>query len=316
MAFTIGKLEKTSPHLLADLVELVVALDLDGRSEYQLEDIASVIEGQPDFDEEDPRTLRECIADAWIQLGYRVGRFDGNYPFRLIHGALRIKPTLTNGARIYRLLLSCSRLRSFDHRTRGSWAAIFTQLSREAMCELMPPKAAVRIFDANSVDRRQYFGTDLRKALKVLGKDLAATHISDAECVAMSSSGDAGVDLVAIATWGDQAAGIHAILGQCAAREKDWPEKRLQASPLALRALFTFLSDPVNAVFIPVLYRDATGAWVMQTPASGCVLVDRLRVLLLLRDRKKQNQIVATTWFKKFEREFYAKKKTVMASAA
>jgi len=301
---------------MADLVELIVVLNVDGRTTYQLDDIASVIEDQPDFDGMDGTTLRDSLADAWNQLGYRIGRFDENYPFRLVKSGLRLKPALTPGSRIYLMLLVCSRLRSFSRTLRSNWATTFTTLSCEALRELMPATAKVKIFDANSSDRRTYFGTDLRKALKVLGKDLAVHATFDDECDQRGSSGDAGIDLVAIAPWNDKATGIHVILGQCAARETEWPEKRFEAHSLALKALFSFLVDPVNAVFIPVLYRETTGAWVVNSAASGCLLVDRLRIMLLLRRPARQSQIASQAWFRKFEREFKAVKKSLVPSVA
>lgn len=303
MAFSIGTLERTSPHLMADLVELIVALNLDGRAEYQLDDVASLIEGQPGFDDSETRTLRDSLVDAWIHLGYRVERFDADYPFILRGGGLRLKSRLTSGARIYRLLLASSRLRSFDRTLRSAWAATFALLSREALAQLMPETAKVRIFDVNSSDRKSYFGTDCRKALRVLGKDLAA-RTDEVECDSHGASGDAGIDLVGVVAWNDQAPGIHAILGQCAARETEWPQKRLEAHPIALRAYFWFLVEPVNAFFIPVLYRETTGSWITHTPASGCVLIDRLRAILLLRQQNVKSGIVSKHWFQKFERQF------------
>lgn len=315
MSFSIGRLEKNSAYLMADLVELIVSLKLDGRAEFQLDDIASIIEGQPDFDDRDINNLRDSLSGAWGQLEYRSARFNTDYPFRLVRNGLRLKTTFTAGARIYLLLLACSRLRSFDRELRNAWATTFAFLSREALRELMPASAAVKIFDANSEDRKSYFGTDLRKALKVLGRDLAAAMINEAECDLKDASGDAGIDLVAIAKWNDNATGIHAILGQCAAREKEWPEKRFEASPLGLRGLYSFLTDPVNAVFIPVLYREANGSWVAQTPASGCLLVDRLRILLLLNQRSTQTQIVRKPWFRKFELGFDTVRRSSMLPA-
>jgi len=304
MAFEIGTLEASSPHLLADLTELLAALGFDGRAAYRPDDITSLIEGQPDFGDNEPRDLGASVRAAWPQLEYRAGRFGSAYPYTMRAGALRRRAHLTPAARIYRFLLACSRLRSFQPNYRVAWARAFTQLSRHALAELMPASATVRIFDANSDDRRDYFGNDLRDALPILGRDLAACTINEKECRAQSASGDARIDLVAVATWDDKASGIHAILGQCAAREKEWPDKRLEAHPLGMRALFSFLADPVNAHFIPVLYRDTSGMWITETPASGCLLVDRLRIILLLTRRGRLQQLVAEQWFQTFEQQF------------
>lgn len=315
MAFEIGQLEASSAHLLADLIELIAALGLDGRAAYRPDDVASIIEGQPDFADNEPRDLGASIKGAWPQLEYRAGKLNAAYPFTVRGGALRTRARPAPVGRIYRFLLACSRLRSFERSRRTAWAASFTRLSREVLVQLMPGWADVRVFDANSDDRRNYFGTDLREALLILGRDLATT-VHESECRAQEAAGDAKIDLVAVAKWGDPGFGLHAILGQCAARETEWPSKKLEAHPVGLRAMFSFLNDPVNALFIPVLYRDTNGAWITQTPASGCLLIDRLRILYLLNRRGRLTQLVAEPWFQAFEQEFNQVAAAIVPAAA
>jgi len=316
MVFQVGQLEASSAHLLADLIELIAALSLDGRAAYRPDDITSIIRDQPDFEDHEPRNLDASIDEAWPQLEYRGGKLGNAYPFTIRDGALRTRARLAPPARIYRFLLACSRLRSFERPRRAAWAESFTRLSREVLLQLMPQWAEVRIFDANSDDRRNYFGTDLRKALLILGRDLATAMVNEAECAAQDAAGDAKIDLVAVAKWDDPGSGIHAILGQCAARETEWPRKRLEAHPASLRGLFSFLSDPVNALFIPVLYRDTNGAWIMQTPGSGCLLVDRLRMLYLLNKRGGLTQLVGEQWFQTFEQDFGQVAAAIVATPA
>ncbi len=304
MPFQVGRLEANSPHLLADLIELLASLNPDGRRRYSPEDIASIIEGQPDFPENEPQDLRASIHTSWGHLEYRSGKFGPSYPFSL-HNGIGLRGRLSAPARFYRFLLACSRLRSFEHTLRSAWAADFTKLSAEVLRQLMPNWAEVRVFDANSDDRRNYFGTDLRLALLRLGQDIGASYVNDDECNKHAPQGDAKIDLVAVAGWDDSAPGRLAILGQCAARETDWPDKRLEAHPVGLRGVFTLLADPVNACFIPLLYRETNGQWITDTGASGCLLIDRLRFILLLQRRARTNQLVDAAWFQRFETEFF-----------
>jgi hypothetical protein len=304
MTFEVGRLEASSSHLLADLIELIAALNFDGRAAYRPDDLISLIEGQPDFAENEPRNLRASVEDAWLHLEYRAGRFATAYPFTFRTGALRVRGQRTHTARIYRFLLACSRLRSFNPALRSAWASSFTKLSREVLIQLLPGWAEVRVFDANSDDRRHYYGTNLRKALLVLGKDIAASSVDAAECDAQESSGDAKIDLVGLTKWDDPAPGAHVILGQCAARETDWPTKRLEAHAIGLRAMMSLLHDPVNALFIPVLYRDTNGSWITKTHATGCLLIDRLRIISLLNRRGRLAQLIQEPWFREFEQEF------------
>jgi hypothetical protein len=80
--------------------------------------------------------------------------------------------------------------------------------------------------------------------------------------------------------------------------------------------LFSFLTDPVNALFIPVLYRDTNGTWITETPASGCLLIDRFRIVLLLNQRGRLREITDEKWFQTFEQQFADVANTMIPAAA
>jgi hypothetical protein len=304
--FTIGTLEVNAPHLLADIVELLAISRWDGRAAYSMADLESLLVA--DTTQSPPGTLNADLREAWRHLAYRKGRFDGAYPFLINpkNNALRLKPRLTQEARIYRFLLACSRLKSFDNKLRQSWATGFTLVSREALAALLPFGASVRIFDANSDDRRKYYGTNLHRALEKLSVDLAANMINGEEIAKLSTSGDRGIDLVACVNFNDSASGCHAVLGQCAARQTEWPTKTFEAHPDRLRGVFSLLVDPSNVVFIPLLYRDTNGMWISNSEVSGCLAIDRWRIVHLLRESGRVSTVANQTWFKTFEMKFEA----------
>ncbi len=245
-----------------------------------------------------------AFEDAWGHLAYRQGRFGLYYPFAINGDELSLNADLSQEQRVYLLLLACSRLRSFKHPLRSQWARAFSELSAIAMRALLPAGASVRIFDANSVDRKEYYGTDLRLALKKLGADLAALVTHEIICDQQSSSGDAGLDIVGVVSFDDDASGNHALFGQCAAQEIHWPAKRFEASPLAFRSFFSLLSDPGNTVFIPLCYRQSTGDWANAGKVSGCLLLDRYRIMKAIGDMNAYPAIVAAPWFRDFEASF------------
>lgn len=64
---------------------------------------------------------------------------------------IELQPTLSAKQRVYRFLLACSRLRSFDGKgIPQRWAKAFTNLCKISLTGLMPAHAEIRIFDANS----------------------------------------------------------------------------------------------------------------------------------------------------------------------
>ncbi len=80
--------------------------------------------------------------------------------------------------------------------------------------------------------------------------------------------------------------------------------------------MYSFLTDPGNAVFVPVLFRDTNGRWITHTDASGCLLIDRLRFILLLKRRDGLSQLASEPWFKKFEKQFDVVAKKIVPAAA
>jgi hypothetical protein len=172
------------------------------------------------------------------------------------------------------------------------------------MVSLLPEHATVRIFDANSDDRRDYYTTNLSKALKILGKDLGVLKIHDDECHKAGSSGDAGIDLVGIVNFDDGATTSFALLGQCGAQETEWPKKTLEAHSIAYANYFHKQFDYPSVMFTPVCYRTATGEWTDNKSANGTLLIDRERILKLLELKNCWEEIVISEWFEDFENGF------------
>ncbi|WP_366911888.1 hypothetical protein [Ferrovum sp.] len=325
MIFEAGNLHPSTPHLFADLAELLLLSRWIGRSTLHKNDLKSLINqgviSSEEIDEEESAEeearqtncstaeissrMEKQLDDVFIQLNYRMETLKENYPFSIVGETISLKESLTGKERIYRLLLSCSRLRSFNKRgVAQRWAEHFTKLSKIAMKGLVPNHASVRIFDANSDDRRTHYTTDLRKALKRLGKEIGALHILESECDNAGASGDAGLDLVAIIDFEDNAAINYALFGQSGAQETGWPNKTLEAHAFRYRNYFHMQFDYPGLMFTPVLYRDSQGAWVDNQATNGILLIDRQRMLKLLSLQNQWQSIVTEPWFAQFETEF------------
>ncbi|MDD2894192.1 MAG: hypothetical protein PHF20_09730 [Halothiobacillaceae bacterium] len=327
MSFDVGEIHPNTPHLFADLAELSLLVGDVGRThlhkndlEYLLnkesittEEIDDEANAEQEADDTDLSTaertdrLERQLEDVFTQLGYRASAFSDYYPFYVNGEQLILKDTFTERHRVYRLLLACSRLRSFG---RGGlpqrWAKHFAKLSKIALEALVPIRAETRIFDANSDDRRNYYSTDLRHALRKMGQDLGVLFINEDECNNAGSSGDAGFDLISTIKFEDGAATNFALLGQCGAQEKGWPSKTLEAHAINLRHYFQIQFDYPSTMFTPVCYRTATGEWVDNRCANGILLADRGRILNLIEVQNQWTALVQLPWFNEFEQEFAA----------
>lgn len=318
--FKVGDIHPSVPHLFADLAELITLINYSGRHDLNKNDLMS-FQNQTnisfdEIDQEDSEAENEGsdaerndrqerqIEDVWTQLEHRSAFLGDLYPFVVEGDFIRLKEPLSNIQRIYTFLLACSRLRSFSQAQRGivqEWAKRFAIVSKYTTTALLPEHATVRIFDANSDDRRTYYGTDLRDALVKLGQDLAVAYINEDECSKAGSSGDAGFDIIATVEFEDSLSSNYAILGQCGAQEREWPKKTLEASSIKLRTYFQLYYEATTLMFTPVFYRNSDGEWVSNSPNAGVIVIDRARILQLLEKTNHSQSIVSEQWFSLFE---------------
>ena len=325
MIFEVGEVYFDTPYLFADIVELLLITNNFGRSQVHENDLSSLLRvGLPSIDElddiltfeSDPTlstaqrkdVLREKLEDVFSHLEYRQKEFGNFYPYTVSDKQLSRKEHLTAIQQLYIFLLTCSRLRSFpvSGGIRQKWAGYFTKLSKAALQGLLASHSgtSIRIFDSHSEDRENYYGHQAAKALEKLGQDMAVNLVIRRNLPNNPrDTGDSGIDLVAIVDFQDGATSNYVILGQCAAQEKNWPQKRLDNHPSALRHLFHQLVSPFNVVFIPVCYRQSSGEWFEIKHANDILLLDRLRILNLINWQDKAECLIGSDWFIDFNKQ-------------
>jgi len=313
MVLEIGTIVKSAPFIVADLTELLIFFSYENKDRFTQSDIENLLSEIPlqDSTEEafvDDESdsvislkMQTLAEDVFRHIVTRQQRFKEWYPFNTseAHIELQDRESLTDKNYTYLFLVLCSRLRTLKNQSdRGRLASYFTELSKYAMQALLPAHGDVKIFDANSQDRKEYFGTDLREAMLVLAGYTSA-YANEENCRKLSSSGDGGLDLVGKVCINDGAPGALILFGQCASREKSWPGKTLEASPQRFRTELQFTTDPYNCVFIPVDYRDSNLDWQNLHNTNGCFLIDRQRLLYLLDNNESYVATMsAESWFK------------------
>ena len=291
LQFRVGEVPRTKPFQFADLAELLILTRLNSQvSKADLDGLirAATEDSDPDFDGIVADQLDEQLAhdrnaeDCFQQLLFRVGALDEHYPFLVRDALLTGCERISQLGCVYLFLLVCSRLGSFTGRAgfAQECARQFTELSAVALGAALNGSASVYVFDAGSADRANHFHTDLRKALRALAVKLNALAIDDL-VDQQSTSGDGGIDLVAINSPGDPARGVLAYFGQCAAQQNGWPRKTLES--VKAKAFFSMGHGAANLLYTPVMYRNSNGRWVNDLHSHDCVIMDRLRTLRALK---------------------------------
>lgn len=327
MSFNIGPIAKTSSHLLSDLIEILVSLDYFHKGNASKNDIEDILNHNPiDADEvteelekeggEDGSTRQNRyesnIDDAWFMLNHRARIYNELYPFKILDEAIELKEDFNNHHYIYILILFCSRLKSFNgNGIRQRWAKHFTQVCKFVMAGIAPNNSIIRIFDANSDDRRHHYSTNLKIAIRMLAEEMAVL-IQEQLLEQESPSGDLGIDLVAIYQFNDGVrTGNFVMFGQCGAQGENWPAKNFECHPDKFRAIFSTYSPIISIMFTPADYRLADGEWNKISNISGGTVIDRRRIINLLKNSQDINNLLSEASFISFVKELNTIKSTI-----
>lgn len=283
-----GIINDRSPHLIADLCEIICYYEDTSVSRGDIEEYITRNGGEGLFSElitdsgaETNERIQRLTEDAFQHLMYRQSAFADWYPFKVQHDVLELKDQFDPMHTMYSALLSDSRLKMFSRQDRSRLALEFEAICREAIAGLLP-KWTIYHFGVGGSDRKQ-FGNKLKDALPKLAEklrdDLNLRRINQ---IPDNDSGDGGIDIVAVHEWRDAAESLPVYFAQCAAQQENWPEKRFEAHPISLEKYFSFFHKPGSIMFIPVCYRGPDGQWI-DSDGHQSILIDRLRIIELFQ---------------------------------
>lgn len=319
MNFKIGEIAKSNSYLFADLIEILTAINYFEKDEVSKNDIEdtigrNVISAEELDDEElsegedgssKHNRLEKDIDDAWFMLSHRSTVFDHSYPFIVNEESLQLRNRLSSSQYIYIFILFCSRLKSFT--TKGihqRWARYFTILCKYATHGLAPKNSVIKIFDANSKDRKSYYTTNLITALETLGNDMGIRVFKE-QLETESTSGDLGIDIVAIYQFEKSIkTGNFVIFGQCGAQGENWHTKNFECHPDRYRQIFPTFSSIIPIIFTPADFRTADGEWYTQNKAIGGTVLDRRRIMKLLKNAHMITTTIKDDSLKTFIKEY------------
>lgn len=294
-------------HHLADYVELLCLAHIDG--EFSPEDLVERWKGQDDLgaeppevdpDEEEPigapviepgarkpviDDRRHSVAlDVFSHLGYRAAAFKDDYPFELKSGYLKMlrrRTHLTDRHKLYVFLLLGSLLRYVPRRRHSSITTPFERLVAEVLSVWLPDAAEVHLFGTAAKTSDRYVGTMWEK-INLLGADIGEQVLLTETDFHASDTGDLGLDVVAWLPVGDRYAAMPVMFAQ-ATCELRWKDKQHESG----RNWQSYLKQSAprgNLLFIPYCFRDPSGGWFDNKWPTDAVIVDRQRLLWLLRD--------------------------------
>lgn len=235
-----------------------------------------------------PSTDRlEAYASAWFEiLHYRARIFDSFYPFEIRSNSIACRPNIGGDPqqRLYLFLLLSSCLKYVQKQSKHftDW---FEVVSLIALKSMLPKRGKVSFVGSNSLNKGPYRGKAWNK-LEVLSREIGDPISKKAEISRheLQDTGDRGLDIMGRVSFGDTAEGKLVLFGQCGCG-KDWSEKQLEPHVANWRGYMEFSVPPSSIIFIPYCYRGADGGWHRRLTIKESLLVDRPRLVHLLRTK-------------------------------
>jgi hypothetical protein len=291
---------KFDTYAWADYIELLCMLNRD--REVSKADVIDRIKERRDLGEgldadstltttaAEKKDIHQIRADNFFShLQYRVGAFSNFYPFEISGGGdlLSLKSSLTLDHKLYLFFLVASNLRHVNKRDfRVTLTTSFETVSHEAMKRLFPDYTEIHIFGANELRAGRYTGNKWEK-INLLAKDIKEQVKVKEHHYMGNDLGDQGLDLVAWIPFDDTSNGMVLAFAQCACTSEEWSRKQSSSSPAAWNSTLTFMVFPLNLAFIPICFRDSSGDWHQPQKIHESIVIDRTRLIYLLRGRIK-----------------------------
>ena len=291
-------------HVWADYVELRCLASADDVSRADVvgwvtkEKDARDGVGEPDGSVEEPGSGTDALStelrrglgvdDVFGHLEYRASVFKESYPFRLPGDGSRLirKSRMTSKRRLYAFFLLAANLRAIsDLSHRDEFTSAFERSCVAALKCYLPHPARVYAFGKSASNKGRYSGK-LTEKVQRLAEDLGESVLASPEDLDARGSGDKGLDVVGWLPMTDGARGLLVMLAQCACgADEDWERKQFSSHAVAWRDVIRFKVLPTNCTFIPHCYRNVDGAWYDDTRVCDTILMDRQRLVSLLKDK-------------------------------
>ena len=290
---------KFDTYAWADFIELLCMLNAD--REFSKADVIDRIKERRDLGEwlEDDSALGTTATEKkdvhalratnfFTHLQYREGAFGEFYPFEVSRDGslISMKGGLTRDQKLYLFLLAASNLRYIRADYRVTLTTSFETVSHQALKRLLPDHAEVHIFGANELRTGRYTGNKWAK-INLLAEDIRESVKVKERHYMSNDMGDQGLDLVAWIPFEDKAQGLFLAFAQCACTSDEWSRKQSSSSAAAWNSTLTFMVFPLNLAFIPIAFRDSSGDWHQPQKIHDSIVIDRVRLLHLLRGRTK-----------------------------
>lgn len=207
----------------------------------------------------------------------RVNNFGESYPFEVSSDKkiFSLKTNFSDSQKLYIFFLFSSNLKYFSPKMTSIFTGSFEKICVEATKSYLVGWD-VHSFGVGAEVHSKYEGK-LWKKITSLSEDLCGKLICDEKDFPSNNRGDGGLDIVAWKKFNDSQDGFPIIFGQCACT-KEWNIKQHSSNHERWGERIKTKSRPLNIIYVPICFRDASGQWYKKDEISNSILLDRLRL--------------------------------------
>jgi hypothetical protein len=260
-------------------------MTLGDAADLLFDDELGLIEEDETDENEKEDTRIQKIREIFHFTTSRSKLYKEYYPFLVdAKSSLRVQPVLTKQHFLYISLLLSSNLSYLDKKYTHPITHAFEDLSF-MLFKLLLPKQQTEAYLFGAGGNSIFKGTLYTKIQTLTDKlNLKTTPYFTKEEFDKNNVGDGGLDLVGWYRFSDKSEGTLMIFGQCACGE-NWIDKELESHSIRWANWIAFLNRPANVLFTPRHYRKMDGHWHRKTSLRDTVVLDRLRIIDLARQK-------------------------------
>lgn len=226
-------------------------------------------------------------------MSARQIHFGDDYPFYVTHNEILLKENLSILQKVYLVLLSSSLLRLATKSGVNKFGHLFENLCGPVFHQLIPPNSISFFFGSGAGGDSEFKGKFYDKVIKLCEK-LHVSERSDFTLhnVGKNNVGDGGLDWVGIYDFVDSQSSQPVFFGQCACGTSDWIDKEFDAHQSKWGKYIQFANGYLTYHFIPRNFRDNSLVWFNPLDIYDVVLIDRYRMLELLKKIQNLEEVL------------------------
>ncbi|MEO7048137.1 MAG: hypothetical protein ABI091_22760 [Ferruginibacter sp.] len=227
-------------------------------------------------------------------MSARQIHYGDDYPFYVTKNEILLKDDLSITQSTYIILLLSSLLRLATKSGINKLGHLFEKLCGPVFNMLIPNNSSAYFFGSGSGEKSEFKGKFYDKVIELCGK-LHVKHGSNftPENAGIHDVGDGGLDWVGVFDFIDLQSSQPVFFGQCACGTSDWIDKEFDTHISKWRNYIQFTNGYLTYHFIPRNFRDNSLLWFNPLDILDVVLIDRYRILELLKKTKNLDEIIS-----------------------